>query len=232
MRRRPAYASLLCILLSIPLHAATPTTRLVSYRCQVKKMDAHRAEVSAVMVTSNAPGKPLVFMIGRWDGDQIEDIAVSTEGRLDREVKIEPLAAAIRVVVQAPSESSVQVAYSVKREDGELTRISLAVPLASPALGQTPVEITLALPLGDIHYGEQFPRLEWQSDDRASTTMGSVPSLMILHSKARGTISRMDDWLASRVADAGMCLLLLAGSAGWWLNYRSGKETSTVKGRT
>jgi hypothetical protein len=65
------------------------------------------------------------------------------------------------------------------------------------------------------------PRLEWQSDDRASTTMGSVPSLMILHSKARGTISRMDDWLASRVADAGMCLLLLAGSAGWWLNYRS-----------
>jgi hypothetical protein len=214
-----------CALLSTSLHAASPIVKLTSYHCLVKKIDAHRVEVSADLTTSVTSGNPLVLIIPRWDGEQIGNLVVTPSG-----VKVEPLAAAIRLEVQSPASSATKISYSVERDPGELTRIPLPVPSATPGLGQTPVEIKLALPPGDVPYGELFPRMDWQSGSTASTTMGSVPSLLIVHSKPKGTISIGEQLSASRVADIGMVLLLLAGSFGWWVQYRFGKSAKPVKG--
>jgi hypothetical protein len=226
---RQWYAGLLASLLSTSLYAAAPVVKLTSYHCQVKKIDAHRAEVSTDLAASDAAGKPLVLIIARWDDERIENLVVTTGGRIDSAVKVEPLTAAIRLRMQAPSSAGTEISYSVVREPGELTRIPLPVPFAFPGLGQTPVEIKLTLPLGDVSYGELFPRMDWQSGSNAITTMGSVPSLLIVHSKPKGSISGIEQLSASRVADIAMVLLLLAGSLGWWVRYRFGRNAK-VKG--
>lgn len=224
------YAGLLATLLSTSLHAAAPIVKLTGYHCHVTKIDAHRAEVSTDLATSDTVGKPLVLIIGRWDDEQIENLVMATGGRIDNGVKVETQTAAIRLELQAPSAAGTEISYSVVREPGVLSRIPLPVPFASPGLGQTPVGIKLTLPPGDIAYGELFPRMDWLSSSTAVTTMGSVPSLLIAHSKPKAAISFLEQLSASRVADIAMVLLLLAGSLGWWVRYRFGQSAKAAKG--
>jgi hypothetical protein len=97
------------------------------------------------------------------------------------------------------------------------------VPSAAPLSGQQPVDLHVTLPAGDVHYGDLSPHMDRQSETSAETTLATVPSLMILHSRPAGTVTVADAWSVSRIADVCMALLLLSGSFTWWIMYRSGR---------
>jgi hypothetical protein len=115
------------------------------------------------------------------------------------------------------------VSFTVEHANGDLQRIPIAVPSAAPLSGRQPVELDVNLPPGEVHFGDLFPRMDWDSETSAHTTLATVPSLVILHSRAAGGITAGDAWSASRIADISMALLLFCGSLTWWMMYRSGK---------
>jgi hypothetical protein len=211
----------LLLAVSLAARAAPVVTHLVSYRGQVQKIDAHTAHVTATFTTSGGSG-PLSVVLAQWEGDTISGLSVDEDGRpVSAQVQSDP--AVIRVVIP-PSPASVHVvSFTVEHANGNLHRIPLAVPSAAPLSGRQPVELDVKLPAGEVHYGDLFPRMDWESETAAHTTLATVPSLLILHSRAAGGITAADAWSASRIADICMTLLLVSGSLTWWIMYRSGK---------
>lgn len=201
--------------------AAPAVVHLASYRGQVQKIDAHTARVTTTFATSGGSG-PLTVIIPQWEGDHISGLTVSENGRtVGADVHSDP--AVLRVVIPQTVGTTQVVAFKVEHPNGDLYRIPIAVPSAVPISGQHPVDLDVTLPAGDLHYGDLFPRMDWHSETSADTTLGTVPSLMILHSRPAATVTVSDWWSASRLADLGMALLLLLGSVTWWMMYRSGK---------
>jgi hypothetical protein len=211
------------ILLAVSLaaRAAPAVTQLVSYRGQVQKIDAHTAHVTATFATSGGNG-PLSVVLAQWEGDTISGLSVDEDGR-PVSVQVESDPAIMRVVIP-PSAATVHVvSFTVQHANGDLHRIPLPVPSATPVSGRQPVELDVSLPAGEVHFGDLFPRMDWDGDTSAHTSLATVPSLLILHSRAAGRITAADTWSASRVADICMALLLVSGSLTWWIMYRSGK---------
>jgi hypothetical protein len=207
--------------LSAVAQAAPAVAHLVSYRAQVQKIDAHTARVTATFVTSGGSG-PLGVVLAQWEGDTILGLSVNEGGQPVR-AQVHADAAIVRVVIPPSPASEHVVSFTVEHPNGDLHRIPLAVPSAVPISGRQPVELDVNLPAGEVHFGDLFPRMDWDSETSAHTTLATVPSLLILHSRLAGGITAADAWSASRVADVCMALLLISGSLTWWIMYRSGK---------
>ena len=187
---------------------------LAEYRSEVHKLNAHTATVEATFTLTGPAGKSNLI-IGGWRGERISELSVNGRQLVESAVDSD---AALRI----PSASANNViSYRVTSSKRDLSRVPLPVPLALPRPGERSVRISLFLPNGDVLSGDVFPSFTWTAGSQGTVELSSVPSLLMFHSKPAGEVSAIDNLLGfHRMTDGVMLLLLVAGSAWWWIRSR------------
>ncbi|HEV2385863.1 MAG TPA: hypothetical protein VGS20_01280 [Candidatus Acidoferrales bacterium] len=178
--------------------------------------------------TNSAPG--ITLTIVRYPGQEIGGIHVRDEKGRVLHATAAADGAMLRVQVEAagagePGEDELAFAleYQVRVSPGRLERIPLPVPDAVSSYGQQPVRIAVTLPDGAVPVGDDFPAFAWREATRGYARLSDVPSLAMVDWKPAGRVTLADALLtSSALTDAGMLLILGAGSAIWWLRRRRG----------
>jgi hypothetical protein len=215
---------LICSGLAMAAESGAAAPYLKSYRCSIVLTTAAKARLRVDFALSGIGDHHAIEFKRIIRGDvRIGNLAFFNRGgALGWQSLEEGAIERYRLVAPARDELTGTVEYEVQATGSDgMMNVPLLVPGPPCPPESRGVDIEANLGPGMVVVGDTFPRFSWPQPSIGRVTMGNVPSFVrvrIRKTEDASLIYRMLD--TTFLNDVAIVLLLLGGSAGWWMINR------------